>query len=37
MPEEEDDMPPDDELGGAVCASKADAINMLTTEVATPT
>jgi hypothetical protein len=38
VPEEEDeDIPPEEELGGgADCASRADAISMLTTEVATP-
>jgi hypothetical protein len=35
--EEEEDMPPEDELGGgAVCASRAEAISMLATDVATP-
>jgi hypothetical protein len=38
-PEEEDaeDILPEDELGGgAVCASRAEAISMLATDVATP-
>jgi hypothetical protein len=39
MPEEEEedeDIPPEDELVGAVCASRTEAIAMLATEVAIP-
>jgi hypothetical protein len=34
--EEDEDMPPEDELVGAVCANKTEAIAMLATEVAIP-
>jgi hypothetical protein len=35
-PDEDEDMPPEDEPGGGVCARRAEAINILATDVATP-